>query len=192
MEVPGELDWQNLAIGFLRIAAVTGNHRSHESIMRMLVTRDWEIEQLHTALVNQLKVEDFHRKRIMFFITEDNILVIADVGMTWSHKQWATWMGHNWTYVCNEWIRGFYWPETNSIYFYIGDDCFATNEDRFRTFQCNLITKLGCEDPSIYNGMKPGKPGMLWEPRVVIHKGKHDVEVRDTREDSSDRGSLSG
>ncbi|MFH1728656.1 MAG: hypothetical protein ABIA04_09590 [Pseudomonadota bacterium] len=125
---------------------------------------------------NQKEVKDFHCKRRMFAIV-DNQLFIAPEKSTLSHAEWFIEKGfirdQN-DKVFDEIVRGF--VENNEIYFYVGYD-FSINEKAEKIFFKHLenlkfILKLS-DTSKVYGGMikqeKPGKwPGKIYYGTILL------------------------
>lgn len=108
-------------------------------------------------------VDLFHLKRIMFLIAPNGTTFIHPGPTTDSHETWAARLGLAWTEVASDWVRGFYWSDTDSVYVYGSNLDYTVSlfqiwaERLRRTMQLHPRTR-------VWAGMKPGKLGELWEP----------------------------
>lgn len=115
------------------------------------------------------KVYTYHKKRRPFFLRPDGFIYVTQ-GYPGTHEQWAKQLGLP-AKAMEDWPRGFYWPATDSLYFYVG--MYTTDYERVvdavkKSLKMLLFKLNASEDFTIiYGGMKPGEPGTVWEP---VHK----------------------
>ena len=117
---------------------------------------------------------EFHRKRIPFIVKPNNIVLCRHDKTPLSHAEWAEEirLPSHWI----TWLRGFYWPETNAIFFYTSANQrnyvgvalqFYTNINRIFNF-------VGADNETlIHGGMMPDEPGKLWKPIKTFGTKKH-------------------
>jgi len=86
---------------------------------------------LPSALITKPQDYEFHKTRHAFFIIDDEIILIPK-GTVDSHFEWLKKQGRvdesNYEELFNKIARGFYWPPTNSLYFYNGVGCYFNDE----------------------------------------------------------------
>lgn len=100
---------------------------------------------------------DFHKQRCMFAITDRDTVMVAPNYISASHREWLEDLGYD------SWVRGFWWPKTNDLYFYGGDNYNFAGYMVMRKNYRQLIAKMGLLPVDhVYGGMIPGIPGELW------------------------------
>lgn len=112
------------------------------------------------------KVRSFHRQRRMFCVRDGN-LIIADKGLSYSHKEWfheLGWKKDEIEEFMTAGLRGVILP--GEIKFYTGYD-FRIN-DQIESDFFNSLPGLAKElnlspETKIYGGQIVGKPGETWE-----------------------------
>lgn len=74
---------------------------------------------------------NFHQRRQMFVLIDD-IVETAETQTTQSHSEWFLNSGltnvHDLEEFLEAYPRGFYWPETDTLYCYIGNEFNVTKE----------------------------------------------------------------
>jgi hypothetical protein len=106
------------------------------------------------------KIEEFHEARIMFYIWDDEVIV-APEGDPRGHKEFI--------YddeIYSNCVRGYY--KDNDLVVYTGGDDFSTVEIGPLVASIEPIIKalkLDVSKTHLYNGVRKGKPGEVWEPK---------------------------
>lgn len=110
-----------------------------------------------------MTVDNFHARRMMFLLAPDGLVFVHPGPTTDDHETWVDRLGLAWAEVASDWARGFYWPETDSVYVYGTNldylvPLFLIWAERLRqAMQLHPRTR-------VWAGMRPGKPGELWVP----------------------------
>lgn len=105
------------------------------------------------------RVEDFHKKRTMFYVW-NGIVYVAPKNDPRGHKEFI----NNFN-IFNNCIRGYYMDKKLVVY---------TDGNLFNSIELSVLTAListiinALNVPigaSVYNGIKKGKIGAIWEPK---------------------------
>ncbi len=131
---------------------------------------------MRTNILTTTSPEDaaFHASRVMFCIKDNNI-VVAPKGTELSHLEWFEHEGwinnaHPFDFL-EKTIRGFYAPETNTLYVYSGVGFYFTTDtiEHMKGFGDELQQKIGCNrDTTICFGPKDRViKGQAYEQRCV-------------------------
>lgn len=108
----------------------------------------------------------FHRRRKAFFIRPDGFIYLIE-NYPGTHEMYAKQNGLPLPVCMRDWARGFFWRDTNSLYFYVGHDTkdYRQVVDDVRRSIRQLLIKVGGNVlTQIHGGMIQGEPGTVWMP----------------------------
>ena len=107
----------------------------------------------------------YHKARIPFFLNPNGFIYVTQK-YSGTHEMWAGQLDLP-AEAMENWARGFYWPLTNQLFFYVG--MYTTDYERVTDQMKKAIEviyyKVGAnKETLIHGGMIPGEPGTVWTP----------------------------
>jgi hypothetical protein len=114
------------------------------------------------------KIDEYHKQRLMFYISDIEGLVTASFGVCLTHEEW---IGEGWDTV----VRGY--ADLTGIYFYRGADYNAGGDVEFvaRVYASGVdeAMLMYVEDPdsykpNVYVGVHRGVLGERWSPERCL------------------------
>ena len=96
---------------------------------------------------------NFFKRRIPFYIRLRSDTIYVTRGYSGTHEIWGNQLGFSEKEKINS-PRGFYWRETNELFFYVGGgtEFYATVAETIKERLIELFEKVGANDETIIYG----------------------------------------
>lgn len=169
------MNWKSVAFQLIRYIVKRDKCGASDVLRRAGFTESMPI--IDEYLID-LKIRKFHKQRRMFIMHPTIGVMLGLYQSELSHQEWMERRKITWTGIADCWPRGFYWPETKTIYFYSGEkaDEYERVEEWFFKMLPELADALAINRFYLCGGMKPSNPGTLW-PAVKEYGEFNEVPV---------------